>query len=106
MATDIALTEDVAARFLAYSWNVTVADANALGAVARAVHTFLAEHERQTLILVRSHIGYSRRATGETPTNLSRSSPPRVSTQPTSPPGCRLRGPSPSCTRVRAWYLE
>jgi len=57
--TDITFTEDVAARFLAYGWNVTtVADANDLGAVARAIHTFLAEYERPTLILVHSHIGY------------------------------------------------
>jgi transketolase len=57
--TDITFTEDVAARFLAYGWNVTtVADANDLSSVARAFHTFLAEHERPTLILVHSHIGY------------------------------------------------
>ena len=57
--TDIAFTEDVAARFIAYGWNVTtVADANDLEAVARALHTFRAEHERPTLILVHSHIGY------------------------------------------------
>jgi transketolase len=57
--TDIAFTEDVAARFIAYGWNVTtVADANDRGAVARALHTFRAEHERPTLILVHSHIGY------------------------------------------------
>ncbi|MFD4143277.1 transketolase [Streptomyces sp. NPDC058572] len=57
--TDIAFTEDVAARFLAYGWNVTtVADANDLDAVERAFHTFRAESERPTLILVHSHIGY------------------------------------------------
>jgi transketolase len=57
--TDITFTEDVAARFIAYGWNVTtVADANDLDAVARAFHTFKAEHERPTLILVHSHIGY------------------------------------------------
>ncbi|MCX4821480.1 transketolase [Streptomyces sp. NBC_01142] len=57
--TSIAFTEDVAARFLAYGWNVTtVADANDLDAVARAFHTFLAETERPTLVLVHSHIGY------------------------------------------------
>ena len=40
--TDIAFTEDVAARFLAYNWNVTtVADANDLDAVARSLHVFL-----------------------------------------------------------------
>ncbi len=57
--TDIAFTEDVAARFLAYGWSVTtVADVNDLDAVARAFHFFLAEHQRPTLVLVHSHIGY------------------------------------------------
>ncbi len=57
--TDIAFTEDVAARFIAYGWNVTtVADVNDLGQVARGLHSFLAEHERPTLMLVHSHIGY------------------------------------------------
>ena len=57
--TDIAFTEDVAARFIAYGWNVTtVADANDLDSVSRALHTFKAESERPTLILVHSHIGY------------------------------------------------
>ena len=57
--TDIAFTEDVAARFIAYGWNVTtVADANDVDSVARGFHTFKAEHSRPTLILVHSHIGY------------------------------------------------
>ena len=57
--TDIAFTEDVAARFIAYGWNVTtVADANDVDAVARAFHTFKAEQERPTLVVVHSHIGY------------------------------------------------
>ncbi|MFJ8074198.1 transketolase [Streptomyces sp. NPDC096176] len=57
--TDITFTEDVAARFLAYGWNVTtVADANELDAVERAFHSFRAESERPTLIVVHSHIGY------------------------------------------------
>jgi transketolase len=57
--TDIAFTEDVAARFIAYGWNVTtVADVNDLGQVARALHSFRSEHERPTLMLVHSHIGY------------------------------------------------
>ncbi|MEV6317480.1 transketolase [Streptomyces sp. NPDC051776] len=57
--TDITFTEDVAARFLAYGWNVTtVADANELDQAARAFHTFKAETERPTLVLVHSHIGY------------------------------------------------
>ena len=57
--TDLTFTEDVAARFAAYGWNVTtVADANDLELVERAFHTFKAEQERPTLVLVHSHIGY------------------------------------------------
>ena len=57
--TDITFTEGVAERFIAYGWNVTtVADANDTDSVARAFHTFRAESERPTLILVHSHIGY------------------------------------------------
>ncbi|WP_327002460.1 transketolase [Dactylosporangium sp. NBC_01737] len=57
--TDITFTEDLAERFLAYGWNVTtVADANDLDAVERALHSFQAEPERPTLVLVHSHIGY------------------------------------------------
>lgn len=57
--TDITFTEDVAARFIAYNWNVTtVADANDLDQVERAIHSFRKESERPTLILVHSHIGY------------------------------------------------
>ncbi|MEQ7009288.1 transketolase [Actinopolymorpha sp. B17G11] len=57
--TDITFTEDVAARFLAYGWNVTtVADANNLDAIRRAIQSFKAETARPTLIVVHSHIGY------------------------------------------------
>ncbi|ETK32753.1 transketolase [Microbispora sp. ATCC PTA-5024] len=57
--TGITFTEDVAARFIAYGWNVTtVADANDVDQVVRALHSFKAEHERPTLIVVHSHIGY------------------------------------------------
>jgi transketolase len=57
--TDIAFTEDVAARFIGYGWNVTtVADVNDLASVQRGLHSFLAERERPTLMLVHSHIGY------------------------------------------------
>jgi len=57
--TNIAFTEDVAARFMAYGWNITtVADANDLDAIRRAFHTFRSERARPTLILVHSHIGY------------------------------------------------
>jgi transketolase len=57
--TDIAFTEDVAARFAAYGWNVTtVSDANDLTQVAKALHDFHAENERPTFVVVHSHIGY------------------------------------------------
>jgi transketolase len=57
--TDIAFTEDVAARFLGYGWNVTrVTDANDTDQIARAYQEFLATKDRPTLIIVHSHIGY------------------------------------------------
>ena len=57
--TDLTFTEDVAARFVAYGWNVqTVPDANDLEAAERAFQAFRAEDERPTLIVVHSHIGY------------------------------------------------
>jgi transketolase len=57
--TGITFTEDVAARFLTYGWNVTtVGDANDLDAAVRAFRVFQAEHQRPTLVLVHGHIGY------------------------------------------------
>lgn len=57
--TDLAFTEDVAARFFAYGWNVTrVADANDLFMLDRALTTFRETQDRPTLIIVDSHIAY------------------------------------------------
>jgi len=57
--TDIAFTEDVAGRFIAYGWNVaTVADANDVDSIERALRAFRAETGRPTLVVVHSHIGY------------------------------------------------
>ena len=57
--TDLAFSEDVATRFLAYHWNVQqVGDANDLPAVARAIETAARETSRPSLIIVDSHIGY------------------------------------------------
>jgi transketolase len=57
--TDLAFSDDVAARFLAYGWNVQrLGDANDRGGLARALETFRKEHDVPTLILVDSHIGY------------------------------------------------
>jgi transketolase len=58
-STELTFTEDVAARFTAYGWNVVAAsDANDLTQLARAYETFRATNDRPTLIIVRSHIGY------------------------------------------------
>jgi transketolase len=57
--TDLAFSDDVAARFLAYGWNVhRVGDANDQGGVARAIEAFRQDHRVPTLILIDSHIGY------------------------------------------------
>jgi transketolase len=57
--TELTYTDDVAARFMGYGWNVTrVGDANDLELLARAFETFREEAERPTLIIVDSHIGY------------------------------------------------
>jgi transketolase len=57
--TDIAFTEDVAARFLAYGWNVLhVGDANDIDRLELAFQGFLRTTDRPTLIVVQSHIGY------------------------------------------------
>jgi len=57
--TDIAFTENVAARFLAYGWHVVrVADANDLDEIEGALHRFRVTTDRPTLIVVDSHIGY------------------------------------------------
>ena len=58
-STDLTFTEDVATRFLGLGWHVTrVGDANDLGLLTQALHTFKATNDRPTLIIVQSHIGY------------------------------------------------
>jgi len=57
--TELAFSEDVAARFRAYGWSVLhVEDANDTEALGRALATFRATEGRPTLIVVDSHIGY------------------------------------------------
>src|SRR5580692_4401414 len=52
-------SEDVAARFIGYEWNVwRVADANDLQMLTRAFEIFKKTTDRPTLIIVDSHIGY------------------------------------------------
>lgn len=57
--TDLAFSEDVAARFEAYDWHVQrVEDANDLEAIDAAITAAKQETGRPSLIVVRSHIGY------------------------------------------------
>jgi transketolase len=57
--TSITFTEDVAARFLAYQWNVLhVGDANDLQRIEDALAVFRKTKDQPTLIVLDSHIGY------------------------------------------------
>jgi transketolase len=57
--TDLAFSDDVAARFLAYGWNVLkVGDANDCERFAQAIEASRGNVEVPTLIIVDSHIGY------------------------------------------------
>jgi transketolase len=57
--TRLAFTEDVAARFLAYGWNVLrVGDANDTDRIEHALEIFRKTKDRPTFIVLDSHIGY------------------------------------------------
>jgi transketolase len=57
--TRITFTEDVAARFLGYQWNVLrVGDANDIQRIEDALGVFRKTKGRPTLIILDSHIGY------------------------------------------------
>src|SRR5262245_27121541 len=57
--TRIAFTEDIAARFLGYGWNVLrVGDANDIGRIEHALDIFHRSKGRPTFIILDSHIGY------------------------------------------------
>jgi transketolase len=57
--TSITFTEDVAARFAAYHWNVLhVGDANDLKSIEDALAAFRQTKGKPTLIILDSHIGY------------------------------------------------
>jgi transketolase len=57
--TRITFTEDVAARFLSYGWNVLrVADANDVDRIEQALGVFRQTKGRPTFIVLDSHIGY------------------------------------------------
>jgi len=66
--TSIAFTEDVAARFLAYGWNVLrVGDANDIDRIERAFEVFRKTPGRPTFIVLDSHIGYGSPNKQDTP---------------------------------------
>ena len=57
--TRITFTEDIAARFLGYGWNVLrVGDANDIERIQHALDIFHKTKERPTFIILDSHIGY------------------------------------------------
>jgi transketolase len=56
--TDMAFTEDVAARFRAYGWNVSEADGLDVDDVDRTIRESLDQNERPSLIVCRTTIGY------------------------------------------------
>jgi transketolase len=57
--TRIAFTEDIAARFLGYGWNVLrVGDANDIDRIEHALEVFRQTKGRPTFIILDSHIGY------------------------------------------------
>jgi transketolase len=59
-ATEIALTDDAGKRFEAYGWHVVHAGevAEDTDALERALREGIAEEDRPTLVILRSHIGY------------------------------------------------
>ncbi|MGC9941232.1 MAG: transketolase [Verrucomicrobiota bacterium] len=58
-STRLAFTEDIAARFLAYGWNVLrVGDANDVERIEHALNIFRQTKGRPTFIILDSHIGY------------------------------------------------
>jgi transketolase len=67
-STNIAFTEDVATRFLAYGWNVLrVGDANDIDRIEQALNVFHRTKGRPTFIVLDSHIGYGSPNKQDTP---------------------------------------
>ncbi|HVS40060.1 MAG TPA: transketolase [Gemmataceae bacterium] len=57
--TSITFTEDIAARFLGYGWNVLrVGDANDIDRIEHALEVFRQTKGRPTFLILDSHIGY------------------------------------------------
>jgi transketolase len=66
--TSITFTEDVAARFLAYGWNVLrIGDANDIERIEHALAVFYKTKGRPTFLVLDSHIGYGSPKKQDTP---------------------------------------
>ena len=66
--TKITFTEDIAARFLGYGWNVLrVGDANDLERIEHALTVFRQTKGRPTFLILDSHIGYGSPHKQDTP---------------------------------------
>ncbi len=57
-STDLAFSEDVAQRFIAYGWHVQRVDGHDRNAVAQAIEAARREVDRPSLIIARTHIAY------------------------------------------------
>ncbi len=56
--TDLAFSEDVARRYEAYGWHAQRVDGHDRGAISSAIDAALAEKERPSLIVCRTHIAH------------------------------------------------
>src|SRR6202140_4802290 len=66
--TRIAFTEDIAARFLGYGWNVLrVGDANDIDRIEHALEVFRQTEGRPTFLILDTHIGYGSPHKQDTP---------------------------------------
>jgi transketolase len=66
--TRITFTEDIAARFLGYGWNVLrVGDANDIERIQQALEVFQKTRGRPTFLILDSHIGYGSPHKQDTP---------------------------------------
>jgi transketolase len=68
--TDVAFTEDVGKRHEAYGWQVLhVADGNDRPAIAAAIAAARADHDRPSMIIVKTAIGYGSPLAGQAKTH-------------------------------------
>ena len=89
--TNITFTEDIAARFLGYGWNVLrVGDANDVDRIEHAFEVFRQTKGRPTFIILDSHIGYGSPNRQDTPEAHGE---PLSVTRKSGSPSARMDGP-------------